>query len=264
MDIEDVSKLLAKEKVCPYYSTRNNSNYAQILCVPYNSIINKNMRQSLGIDLKNSILIFDEAHNLVDNVIQTYNHKITYKELYESSLKIKEYYNKYKSRLKNKNVYKLDQINQLFNNFMSFIKSHKNQHQQQTKSAGDKKDDSYVCYRLQEVIVKLNMIDFNLFELKEFIDVNQLSRKLNYFCARKEQQLDNNNNEKDQVKIHKMGCGSLAEQKKDNSEKTDNSQSTTLTSIEKFFNLCSDLLGASTTESKIVIKIDQEKMMNSE
>jgi chromosome transmission fidelity protein 1 len=174
LDIEDTAKILAEHKVCPYYSARSNSNFAQILCVPYNMIVNNSMRESLKIDLKNSILVFDEAHNLMDNIIQNYNHRITYRELFESCLKIKDYINKYKSRLRAKNVFKLEQISMLFDNFMNFIKDHK------AKDSGGK---GYFCYKIQEVILKLNIIDYNLFELKHFIDTNQLGRKLNYFSA---------------------------------------------------------------------------------
>ena len=241
LDIEDANKIFTKNNVCPYYSTRSNSYFAQILCVPYNMIINKSMRDSQDIDLKNSILVFDEAHNLVDNVIQNYNHKITYLELIESNVKIKEYIAKYRNRLKAKNVYKLDQIACLFENFMDFIKSHRKL---------ENKEKEYFDYKLQEVLLKLKVIDYDLFDLKNFIDSNQLSRKLNYFSAyNKKPQNDV------EIKIH---------QKNNENDEKSEVTSRTVTSIEKFLNLLSDLLGASTLETKILIKIDKQKFSNSE
>lgn len=40
--------------------------FADIICVPYVSLIDDNTRKSLGIDLQNKILILDEAHNLLE------------------------------------------------------------------------------------------------------------------------------------------------------------------------------------------------------
>ena len=50
---------------CPYYVSRELHKVADILFAPYNYLIDRNLRKILGVDWNNSILIFDEAHNLV-------------------------------------------------------------------------------------------------------------------------------------------------------------------------------------------------------
>lgn len=50
---------------CPYYVSRELHKAVDILFAPYNYLIDRGYRKSLNIEWTNSILIFDEAHNLV-------------------------------------------------------------------------------------------------------------------------------------------------------------------------------------------------------
>jgi Rad3-related DNA helicase len=78
---------------CPYYASREAVGFAQLVCAPYNIILQADMRHSMGLRLKGpllcfyigitavnlihhlklvffvgNVLIFDEAHNLIDTV----------------------------------------------------------------------------------------------------------------------------------------------------------------------------------------------------
>lgn len=65
VDIEDLVKIGKTEGPCPYFLSRELHNTADILFVPYNYLIEKEMRRSLtGVSWARTILIFDEAHNL--------------------------------------------------------------------------------------------------------------------------------------------------------------------------------------------------------
>lgn len=64
MDIEDFVKLGIQKSICPYYMSRQRSETAELILLPYNYIIDPKMRRRYKLDLKNSIVIFDEAHNL--------------------------------------------------------------------------------------------------------------------------------------------------------------------------------------------------------
>ncbi|KAK3219740.1 hypothetical protein Dsin_013710 [Dipteronia sinensis] len=64
IDIEDLSKIGRSSGRCPYYISRELNKVVDILFAPYNYLIDRGYRKSLGLDWKNSILIFDEAHNL--------------------------------------------------------------------------------------------------------------------------------------------------------------------------------------------------------
>ncbi|GAB2293557.1 Regulator of telomere elongation helicase 1 [Dionaea muscipula] len=64
VDIEDLVNIGRSSGPCPYYLARDLHKVVDILFAPYNYLIERGNRDSLSIEWKNSILIFDEAHNL--------------------------------------------------------------------------------------------------------------------------------------------------------------------------------------------------------
>lgn len=54
---------------CPYYVSRELHARADIIFMPYNYLLEKEQRKSLkGIQWEDSVIIFDEAHNLVTTI----------------------------------------------------------------------------------------------------------------------------------------------------------------------------------------------------
>ncbi|XP_049367537.1 regulator of telomere elongation helicase 1 homolog isoform X3 [Solanum verrucosum] len=64
IDIEDLVNIGRSSGPCPYYVSRELHKTVDILFAPYNYLIDRGYRKSLNIQWTNSILIFDEAHNL--------------------------------------------------------------------------------------------------------------------------------------------------------------------------------------------------------
>ena len=64
MDIEDLHKLGKKHSFCPYYMSRELYQTADIIFMPYNYLLDDNIRKSLDIDFAGSVIIFDEGHNV--------------------------------------------------------------------------------------------------------------------------------------------------------------------------------------------------------
>ncbi|XP_058074806.1 regulator of telomere elongation helicase 1 homolog isoform X2 [Magnolia sinica] len=64
-DIEDLVNIGRTQGPCPYYVSRELHKSVDILFAPYNYLIDQGNRRSLtGIEWENTVLIFDEAHNL--------------------------------------------------------------------------------------------------------------------------------------------------------------------------------------------------------
>ncbi|RKP17078.1 DNA repair helicase, partial [Rozella allomycis CSF55] len=64
MDIEEIASLSLENHACPYYLSRCDQDNSDFMVVPYNYLIDRDARTFQKVDVKDSIIIFDEAHNL--------------------------------------------------------------------------------------------------------------------------------------------------------------------------------------------------------
>ncbi|XP_030069304.1 regulator of telomere elongation helicase 1 [Microcaecilia unicolor] len=64
LDIEDLVRTGNKHRVCPYYLARALKQQADIIFMPYNYLLDTKSRRAHSIDLKGTVVIFDEAHNV--------------------------------------------------------------------------------------------------------------------------------------------------------------------------------------------------------
>ncbi|KAM8996481.1 regulator of telomere elongation helicase 1 isoform 2-T2 [Ara ararauna] len=64
MDIEDLIKSGNKLRACPYYLSRSLKQQADIIFTPYNYLLDSKSRKAHNLDLRGTVVILDEAHNL--------------------------------------------------------------------------------------------------------------------------------------------------------------------------------------------------------
>ncbi|XP_063988167.1 Fanconi anemia group J protein homolog [Diachasmimorpha longicaudata] len=65
-DIEDIVKLGNERGCCPYFAARNLMVEADLILCPYNYVIDPSIRKVMQINVKDNIVILDEAHNIED------------------------------------------------------------------------------------------------------------------------------------------------------------------------------------------------------
>uniref|UniRef100_A0A674BQM0 ATP-dependent DNA helicase DDX11 n=1 Tax=Salmo trutta TaxID=8032 RepID=A0A674BQM0_SALTR len=65
-DIEQLLSLARETRSCPYYATRLAIPPAQLVVLPYQTVLHEGTRRASGVQLKGQVLIIDEAHNLSD------------------------------------------------------------------------------------------------------------------------------------------------------------------------------------------------------
>lgn len=65
-DIEDLVTIGKKCTSCPYYLAREiaKTTYVDIIFLPYNYLLDRRILKNFDINLSNSVVIFDEAHNI--------------------------------------------------------------------------------------------------------------------------------------------------------------------------------------------------------
>lgn len=65
-DIEDMLALAKRHRECAYFRARDALDHANLVFCPYNYLLDPAIREAVGINLKNSIIVLDEAHNVED------------------------------------------------------------------------------------------------------------------------------------------------------------------------------------------------------
>lgn len=64
MDIEDLVRVGTKVRACPFFLSKELIESADILFMPYNYLLDPMVRKANNLELTNTIIILDEAHNV--------------------------------------------------------------------------------------------------------------------------------------------------------------------------------------------------------
>jgi chromosome transmission fidelity protein 1 len=120
-DIEELVTLGKKLHACPYYATRKSIRHAQIVCMPYTILLHEDQRKSMGIKLAGRVVIFDEAHNLIDTINQIYSAEISYESISSSLTAIEAYYQRFQSVLHGKNLYYINLLRTAIQRLQSYF-----------------------------------------------------------------------------------------------------------------------------------------------
>lgn len=64
-------------QLCPYYGSRRAVPLVDVILAPYSTILMPDARDSMGIQLRDAVLVFDEAHNLLDAINGAHSTAVT-------------------------------------------------------------------------------------------------------------------------------------------------------------------------------------------
>lgn len=148
--------------------------------MPYNNLIHKPTRESLGIKLENCCVIIDEGHNIVESIINTHNIQISSIQLQNSYAQLTGYQDKYKNRLKPKNQNRIKQLMSLIYSFLKFFKTLEQNYSK--------------ILSINDFTYSVGFDNINLFEIEEFIVKSELSKKLKGFIEKQDLVEENNKN----------------------------------------------------------------------
>lgn len=97
-DIEDAKKIGNEEMACSFFGTRSAHLFADIIALPYQTILRKKARDAIGIDLTDSIVVIDEAHNVIDAVLDAHTYSLTTDQLFDTIILMDSYIHRYGTR----------------------------------------------------------------------------------------------------------------------------------------------------------------------
>lgn len=102
-DIEELVQLGKRMHTCPYFGARKSIAQAELVTLPYNLLLQRDARTALALDLEKSVIIIDEAHNLIDTLLATYSVELSQAHIEQASHQVKTYLGRFSMRLKGTN-----------------------------------------------------------------------------------------------------------------------------------------------------------------
>ena len=110
VDIEEIVEKGKANMFCPFYTERIKvkKGKSDLIFMPYNYIFQKEIRETMNIDLRNNILIIDEAHNVTKNCEEAQSVEVNFKDFQDMVADLKEII---KERNKNNNYENSKELN---------------------------------------------------------------------------------------------------------------------------------------------------------
>uniref|UniRef100_A0A182LRL6 DNA 5'-3' helicase n=1 Tax=Anopheles culicifacies TaxID=139723 RepID=A0A182LRL6_9DIPT len=171
-DIEDLVKEGKRENACPYYASRAAIPDAQMLMVPYQLILHRRTRQQSGIDLRNSILIIDEAHNLLDTIAAIHSQELRLEQLQQAKMHLSAYKAKYFSRFSTKNLLRINQL--------IFIATRLGKVLSSDGPTGNVRSSRMI--ETQELLLEADIFNLNLSDILSFCEQSRIAQKVHGFA----------------------------------------------------------------------------------
>ncbi|NWY01672.1 DDX11 helicase, partial [Nothoprocta ornata] len=184
VEVKDIEQLVAlgkETKACPYYGSRYAIPAAQLVVLPYQMLLHEATRSAAGISLKDQVVIIDEAHNLIDTITCIYSAEVSGAQLCCAHSQLLQYMERYRKRLKAKNLMYIKQILYLLQQFVSVLGGNVNQNpnSQAISQTGT------VLKSINDFLFQSQIDNINLFKVvQRYCEKSLISRKLFGFVER--------------------------------------------------------------------------------
>uniref|UniRef100_A0A8C9SQE1 DEAD/H (Asp-Glu-Ala-Asp/His) box helicase 11 n=1 Tax=Scleropages formosus TaxID=113540 RepID=A0A8C9SQE1_SCLFO len=176
-DIEQLVALGHETKGCPYYGGRLAVPAAQLVVLPYQTLLHEATRRASGIRLKDQVVIIDEAHNLTDTITCIHSSEVTGAQLCCAHSQLSQYVGRYRNRLKAKNLMYLKQILFVVEGLVRVLGGGKNIPQGHNffLFAGTE------MLTINNFLFKAQIDNINLFKIQRYFEKSLISRKVGRF-----------------------------------------------------------------------------------
>ncbi|NXS55263.1 DDX11 helicase, partial [Brachypteracias leptosomus] len=183
MEVKDIEQLVAlgrETKACPYYGSRYAIPAAQLVVLPYQMLLHEPTRSAAGIKLKNQVVIIDEAHNLIDTITCIHSAEVSGSQLCCAHSQLLQYMERYRKRLKAKNLMYIKQILYLLEQFVAMLGGNVNQN----PSCQAVSQTGTVLKSINDFLFQSQIDNINLFKVQRYCEKSLISRKLFGFVER--------------------------------------------------------------------------------
>ncbi|XP_065868861.1 uncharacterized protein [Euphorbia lathyris] len=182
LDIEDLVKLGRSIGTCPYYASRSMVPAADLVVLPYQSLLSKSSREILGLNLKNNIVIIDEAHNLADSLINMHDSRITFLQLDHVHSHIEKYFARFRNLLGPGNRRYIQTLMVITRALLQALSSEKDLSHINTcqveETCAEMKSVSDTSMAINDFLFSLNIDNINLVKLLQYIRESNIIHKI--------------------------------------------------------------------------------------
>lgn len=176
LDIEELVDVSTNTNACPYYAARLAAKEAQVVMLSYQMLLHRRTRLQNGLKLRDSIVIIDEGHNLIDTISSIYSNEVTLDQLRRAAQQLVAYKKRYFSRFSTKNLLYLNQLIFITNRLVFQL-----EHPPALK--GGSTAPSRMILPL-DLITESDFSTIRLNEILDFCDRNRLAQKVHGFSQK--------------------------------------------------------------------------------
>ncbi|KAF9541234.1 DEAD H (Asp-Glu-Ala-Asp His) box helicase 11 [Mortierella hygrophila] len=184
-DIEELAQLGSELETCPYYGSRQTVRHCQLVTLPYNLLLHSSTRESLKLVIKDNILLLDEAHNLINSLLQMHSVMITLPQVMLAQDQLRMYLVRYESRLSSTNEGYIRVLMRILRCLVVFVDSWKAGPSSPgsataATSNGEKRSFKPAdrVMKVNEFLHAANMDHINLFKAHAYLETSGVARKL--------------------------------------------------------------------------------------
>jgi chromosome transmission fidelity protein 1 len=179
MDVEELAAKGGELNGCAYYAARRAAQQAEILLMPYSSLLHEETRKLLGVRLRGSVIVLDEAHNVGEAVSASYSATVTQHHLEIACSALKNYIDRFRSRLGPSNLRHLSMLYEVASCLQRTIES----------------SSSSIMEGLYDFVKRAEIHNIDVFRLTNFVRESKILLKLSNYGEYVE---DSNLNSKDE------------------------------------------------------------------
>ena len=184
-DIEDLVTTGTKHQSCPYYASRSALSMAQMVVLPYNTLLHAGTRKALGLSVRNSIVIIDEAHNLVETITNIHSVSTNGHMLGAAHAQLSQYRDRYASRLKAKNLLYIKQILFILGRFIKLLGGEPGKDPSVVTNPEAMEETRLID--IGEFLSDSQIYNLDLLKLIKYCNLSQICHKLNGFVEKYKQ-----------------------------------------------------------------------------
>lgn len=200
-DIEDIARRGRSMGACAYYAARMSVAEAELVVLPYNNLLHHETRRASLLDMKESVIILDEAHNILETICSIHSAQITGQQLIGSHTILSRYHQKFHSRMNPRNALIIQIIVMCLTALIKYLDNPRkhiqdydapkqirledddfDRHGDDVKDVPNKLGQSVKHEEFMIDVTKFigsaNIEQFNVFKIIDYFNRSQLARKL--------------------------------------------------------------------------------------